>query len=131
MDNQNTGWENFKEETKILERRSFLVRKVRELSNKELYDLAATNVALLNPPFKNEYKLISSNRSKINKADIIECPVCLSEPATEYICKNGHVCCKSCIPDLYQHFNSCSICRSDLLPCIPYGATNKVFYLKL
>lgn len=116
----NSGWDEFIEAVKILQRRSLNVRKVRELSDKDLYILAATNVALTCPTFEGEYRLIKEARKNLVRE---ECAVCQDQAATEHVCRNAHLICKQCISNLYAH-GKCHMCRGDLLQTLPFGPTS-------
>ena len=117
---QQSGWDEFVQEVKILEKRSLHVRKIRELSNKDLYYRAAEIVALLNPPFPNEYKLIKEARNNLTPSENNECCICLDNIPTQLLCSNAHLCCKQCVSQIYETSknNNCPVCRNDLLPPI-------------
>jgi len=118
------GWKEFTEQVNILERRSLDVRKIRELSNQSLYDLAAKNVAVLHNEFPNEYSRISSQRSEIH---LEECGVCMDNPSIYSLCKENHKSCEKCLQNLYARDFTCPFCRGDLLCPIPYGPT-RIFH---
>jgi len=113
---EQSGWHEFTQEVIILERRSLYVRQIRELSSKDLYLRAATNVAILYPtPFPNEYKLIKKARENLLVSNLVECSICLDSYSTELLCPNAHMCCKQCLLTLYQTSKLCPLCRDPLL----------------